>query len=80
MSKQSAGLIGYLQVVVVEVALGGLAGDLVFMMRLDNSVEEVTEQNVGLGVARDTPHRYRTRPITFTDQHDSDGRPPKVKG
>lgn len=59
----------YLQVVVVEVALWRLAGDLVFMMRLNNSVEEVAEQDVRLGIARDTANRYRTGPITFIHKH-----------
>ena len=59
----------YLQVVAVEVALWRLAGDLVSVMRLDDSVEEVAEHDVGLSVARHTAHRGRTAPITFTHTH-----------
>ncbi len=37
----------YLQVVIVEVALlNRVSGDLVAMVRLDNAVEEVTEQDI----------------------------------
>lgn len=56
---------GYLQVVAVEVALWRLAGDFVSVMRLDDTVEEVAEQDVGLSVTSHTAHRGRTAPITF---------------
>ncbi len=37
----------YLQVVIIEVALlNSVSGDLVAMARLDNTVKEVTEQDI----------------------------------
>lgn len=58
----------YLQVVIVGVTLWGLAGDFVLMIGFNDSIKEVAEQNVGLGVACQTPDRHRTGPFTYGKQ------------
>lgn len=55
----------YFQVRVVEVAVGRLTVHLVFVVRFNDPVKEVAEQDVGLSIARHTPGGHRATALTF---------------